>query len=332
MSLSKLSALLCALAVSPAFACQNEEDPFDHDSVNSENCSWALAITEDTPATPFTVISTWADGGHDEYFAYEVEVNGGPRRLRLHIWTDSFFIGTSETSADDLALRIGRIFAQMPPIVHRSLANDTVLSTRNDRNPGGSNGAAYCNETFHPDCPLEGRSTIFMPSDTTLKADGTPKIWYEEYLLHEFAHMMQFTFAMMGLDIDKWEEAAGRDGQYVTEYAKEDIFEDHADSFVGWLLYRGYPVLWSHSYARRHIRNSMLRRIVYFDRQHRKFSLTNLWEIVDDVNVHTRHPRRQPESDYPSRDYYPAEHSPRLNRIDRRFYDTAPGGIVDPLP
>ena len=110
-----------------------------------------------------------------------------------------------------------------------------------------------------------------MPAVSTIEDTVMPKVWYEEILLHEFMHMAQHTRGALEIDHLRWEAAVAKDNNYITSYARGNRIEDHADSFVAWLIWRRYEGL--RAAARAHIRRVIRWRIAYFDREHRRLTL-----------------------------------------------------------
>ena len=227
-------------------------------------CTWANAITGETAAAPFAV-SEGIDVG--PYVRYEVGVMDSTRRLAIHLWRED----EPRETGPELAARMAKVYAQLPPFLHRILPGDVALTSQST---GGFYGR-YCHREFHTGCGTgytntraeDARHLLFMPPEHFFD-DGEPIPAYEEYLLHEIAHMMDF--GMGWYDSEEWASVAAKDnGGFVTSYAVEDPIEDFAETFVAWVVYRGYPHRLSAA-ARRHIVESAKNRIWYFDRYLRR--------------------------------------------------------------
>ena len=274
-----LAALIILANSVPGFTCENEPNPYDYHTAYDQDCSWALGITADTPPAPHTLVElpfrTLAHVAGDTFhWPYEVAVAGAPRRLGLHIWREG--TGVDHETVGELAARLALVYAQMPPFIHQILPRGVVLSTRET----GGHEAAFCSVEFQVYCDpeSEGRHTIFMPASGTLEDDLTPKLWYEEILLHEFAHLFQVAYGALAFDDRRWFAAVDRDnGTYVTPYARQGgAMEDYAESFVAWLLFRREA--YDHGIrrvAKAHIWRSMRWRVGYFDYVQRRITLTH---------------------------------------------------------
>ena len=165
----------------------------------------------------------------------------------------------------------------MPTFIHQLLGRDVVLSTRNlgDKDYG----AMYCSLEYHycrinGEAAHEGRHTIFMPDNVRLEDDVTLDRQYEEVLIHEFAHMIQFIDwrSSLFLHYDRWDAAVARDNNaYITEHAMASRTEDNAISFTAWVLY--YRGLGLHKKAKAHIRNTIRWRLNYINNAHKWLTL-----------------------------------------------------------
>lgn len=266
-----IAVFIAAFAVCSADACDASDNPY---WAPDSDCTWAHAIGPNTPAAAHAVSLAEET---PRYYRYEVAVVGVQRRFAIHLWKNQPWATAAA------ARRLATVYAQLPPFLQRMLPADVAITTHST----GGFDALYCYREIHTGCDTgyvntaadDARHLLFMPTDYFFgTAAPEPIPAFEEQLLHEWAHLLDFYFGW--LDAAEWARAVERDGgAYVTEYAKTNEREDFAESFVAWVVYRAYPSRIAAA-ARAHIRESARYRLAYFDLRHRRATLRHRVEAT----------------------------------------------------
>ena len=266
-----LVAVFAAALGCAADACDSSDSVY---WVPESDCTWVHAIGPSTSAAAHAVSLT---EDTPRYYRYEVAVVGVQRRFAIHLWKNQPW------ATEATARRLAKVYAQLPPFLHRMLPADVAMTTHST----GGFDALYCYREIHTGCVTgyvntavdDARHLLFMPSDYFLETGAPEPIpAFEEQLLHEWAHLLDHYFGW--LRASEWAKAVERDGgAFVTEYAKTNEVEDFAESFVAWVVYRAYPSRITVA-ARAHIRESARYRLAYFDLRHRRATLRHHLEAT----------------------------------------------------